>query len=77
MSEFTTGRKIDDFVINKNIPIIGLMVQTIVQIERTNNLDDVIKQFQSVNKLTDKTEKKGYDLGNWKIKNNELALEKI
>lgn len=76
LSEFTTGRKIDDFVINKNIPIIGLMVQTIVQIERTNNLDEVIKQFPSVNKLTDKTEKKVYDLGNWKIKDNELTLEK-
>lgn len=77
LSEFTTGRKIDDFVINKNIPIIGLMVQTIVQIERTNNFDEAIKQFPSINKLTNKTEKKVYDLGSWVIKNNELTLEKI
>lgn len=77
LSEFTTGRKIDDFVINKNIPIIGLMVATIIKVERTNNLDEVIKQFPSVNKLTDKTEKKVYDLGNWEIKNNELTLEKM
>lgn len=76
LSEFTTGRKIDDFVVNKNIPVIGLMVQTIVQVEQTNNLDEVIKQFPSVNKLTDKTEKKVYDLGNWEIKNNKLVLKK-
>lgn len=76
LTEFTTGKMIDDFVVNKNLPTIGLMVRTIVQIERTNNLDEVIKQFPSVNKLTDKTEKKVYDLGNWKIKNNELTLEK-
>lgn len=68
LTEFTTGKKIDDFVINKNVPVIGLIVQTIVQVERTNNLDEVIKQFPSVNKLTDKTEKKVYDLGKISIK---------
>ena len=79
LTEFTTGRMIDDFVVNKNLPTIGLMVQTIARLEDNPdiNLDEVIKQFPSVNKLTDKTEKKVYDLGSWVIKNNELTLEKI
>lgn len=79
LTEFTTGKMIDDFVVNKNLPTIGLMIQTIVRLENNPdiNFDEAIKRFPSVNKLTDKTEKKVYDLGNWKIKDNELALEKI
>lgn len=78
LTEFTTGRMIDDFVVNKNLSTIGLIVQTIARLENNPdiNLDEAIKQFPSVNKLTDKTEKKVYDLGNWKIKDNELTLEK-
>lgn len=78
LTEFTTGKMIDDFVVNKNLPTIGLMVRTIARLEGNPdiNLDEAIKQFPSINKLTDKTEKKVYDLGNWKIKNNELVLEK-
>lgn len=79
LTEFTTGRMINDYVVNKNLPTIGLMVRTIVRLENNPNmnLDEAIKQFPSVNKLTDKTEKKVYDLGNWTIKDNELTLEKI
>lgn len=73
LTEFTTGRMIADFVVNKNLPTIGLMVRTIARLENNPdiNLDEVIKQYPSVNKLTDKTKKKVYDLGNWEIKNNE------
>lgn len=79
LTEFATGKMIDYFVVNKNLPTVGLMVQTIAELENNPdiNLNEVIKQFPSVNKLTDKTEKKVYNLGNWKIKDNELTLEQI